>query len=491
MTLFNNLSASEIRRLYNDENLSVCDVAISIADQIEKFEPTIKAFLNFNRTSLLDQAQEIQNKRKDLMKFPLFGIPIALKDNISTSGVITTAGSKILENYVPIYDAGVVEKLRGQGALIIGKTNCDEFAMGSSTENSAFYPTKNPWDNQRVPGGSSGGSAAAVSARMTPIALGSDTGGSIRQPAAFTGIVGLKCTYGLVSRYGLIAYASSLDQIGPFARTIDDLAMALEAIAFHDPRDSTSVPDSNKGGYIQALNKPIAGLKAAMPREFFAEGISPEMKNQVLKAAKTLENLGVTIEEISLPSIKYSLAAYYIIAPAEASSNLARFDGIRYGFHEDGKDIIEQYSETRGKGFGKEVRRRILLGTFVLSSGYYDSYYLKAMKVRKAITEELEKAFEKYDFLITPTTPNVAFKFGEKTHNPLEMYLEDVCTIAVNLAGIPAISLPCGIINGLPAGVQLLAKRFGERTLLSVSDAFLRETGFNKALPPMLNEVKR
>ncbi|MBF0410577.1 MAG: Asp-tRNA(Asn)/Glu-tRNA(Gln) amidotransferase subunit GatA [Candidatus Riflebacteria bacterium] len=479
---------SEIRSLYHNEKVSVPDFAELTASNIEKQDSRLGAFLNFDRKSLISRAQEIEKQRSNLEKYPLFGIPIAVKDNISTAGIKTTCGSKMLENYVPVYDASVIKRLVDMGALIVGKTNLDEFGMGSSTENSAFFPTKNPWDTERVPGGSSGGSAAAVAAGMVPVALGSDTGGSIRQPAAFTGILGLKCTYGLISRFGLVAYASSLDQIGPLARSAEDIALILDAIAFKDAKDSTSAADPNSELYSKSIGKSISGLKAGLPREFLAEGISPAVKELVLKAAEKFEKLGVKVEETSIPSVKYSLAAYYIIATAEASSNLARFDGIRYGHRAEGKDILELYSSTRAEGFGREVARRILLGTFVLSSGYYDAYYLKAMKVRKLLNDEIVKSFNKYDFLITPTTPDTAFKFGEKTANPLEMYLTDICTIAVNLAGIPAISVPCGLINGLPVGVQLLASRFGERTLISVSDAYLRDTKFNEMVPPFMKE---
>jgi len=334
--------------------------------------------------------------------------------------------------------------------LIFGKTNLDEFAMGSSTENSAFGPTHNPWDLKRVPGGSSGGSSSAVAARMTPLALGSDTGGSIRQPASFTGVIGLKCTYGLVSRYGLIAFASSLDQIGPFGRTIEDIGILLEVISGRDMHDSTSKEDPQGKNYFEALNKNVSGLKAGLPKEFFGQGIHPKIRDSVLDSAKILEKLGIKVEECTLPNISNSLAAYYIIAPAEASSNLARFDGVRYGFSCPGKDIVEMYSNTRGAGFGPEVQRRILLGTFVLSAGYYDAFYLKAMKVRKLITSEFEAAFKKFDFLIAPTTPSTAFSLGEKIDDPIEMYLSDICTISANLAGIPAISVPCGFIDNLP-----------------------------------------
>lgn len=420
-----------------------------------------------------------------MTKKPLYGIPVALKDNISTRGIPTTCGSRILDGYVPTYDATVVARLKEAGALIMGKTNLDEFAMGSSTENSAFGPTRNPWDETRVPGGSSGGSAVAVATRMTPLALGSDTGGSIRQPAAFTGTIGLKCTYGLISRYGLVAYASSLDQIGPLANSVEDLAFCLEAMARHDPNDSTSRADPGGQAYSPDIFRSPRGMRAGIPREFFAEGINPAVAEHVRQVVAELEKLGVTVKECSLKHLPHSLAAYYIIAPAEASSNLARFDGVRYGLQKPGKDIIDMYSNTRGAGFGAEVQRRILLGTFVLSAGYYDAYYLKAMNVRQLISGDFNQAFQDFDFLITPTTPTTAFKIGEKVNNPLEMYLTDICTISANLAGLPAISVPCGLSEGLPVGVQFIGPQFSERLLLAVSRAYLEETGHHLQAPPL------
>ncbi|MFZ2959690.1 MAG: Asp-tRNA(Asn)/Glu-tRNA(Gln) amidotransferase subunit GatA [Candidatus Ozemobacteraceae bacterium] len=484
------LSASELEQAYRSGTLSVREVATACLQQAERLDPRLKAFLHRDPSTILKDADELDKRRAEFRDSPLYGVPVAVKDNISTAGVPTTCGSRILEGYKPLYDAGVVEGLKRSGALLFGKTNLDEFAMGSSTENSAYGPTHNPWDTTRVPGGSSGGSAAVVAARITPLALGSDTGGSVRQPAALTGVLGLKCTYGLVSRYGLVAYASSLDQIGPIGRTVEDLALALEAIAFLDMRDSTSLADPKGNSYRKNLDRPISGLRAGLPKEFLGEGIAPEMRSRILEAVKALQNLGVTVEECSLPALRHSLPAYYIIAPAEASSNLARFDGIRYGPRKDASDIIEQYSATRGSGFGAETQRRILLGTFVLSSGYYDAYYLKAMKVRKLIRNELQKAFTSFDFLISPTTPSTAFRFGEKTSDPLQMYLEDICTIGVNLAGIPALSVPCGFIDGLPAGMQLWAPHFGERTLLAVAKAYLAGTGHHKTAPAMAKGVQ-
>jgi len=482
------LTAYEIREGYKNRAFSVTDIAKAVVAQVEKLSPKIKAFLYFDADEILNRARDLESQAQRFEHNPMFGIPIAVKDNISIRGIPTTCGSRILEGYKPVYDASVISSLKNQGALIIGKTNMDEFAMGSSTENSAFGPTLNPWDLERVPGGSSGGSAAAVASRVVPPAVGSDTGGSIRQPAAFTGILGLKCTYGLVSRYGLIAYASSLDQIGPMGRSVEDLAMCLEAISFREKRDSTSLDDPLGTKYLDNFKTNVKGLKIGVPKEFFNEGINPDMRESVYQVLKDLEALGAIVEEFSLRYISCSLPSYYIIAPAEASSNLARYDAIRYGLRVPGENIIQQYENTRGAGFGAEVKRRILLGTFVLSAGYYDAYYLKAMKVRRLIKNELTEAFRKYDFLVTPTTPTTAFKIGEKTQNPLEMYLSDICTIGVNLAGIPAISIPCGKIDDLPAGVQFMGPQFSERRLLSLSKAYLDATGHHQIIPSLLKE---
>ena len=476
-------TATRLREGYAKRDFAVAEVALAFIRRVQAQEKNVKSFLFFDADSVRTQAEKLDSNISSLPNRPLFGVPVVVKDNISTAKIPTTCGSRILDGYVPQYDATVISKLRDAGAILLGKTNLDEFAMGSSTENSAFGPTKNPWDPTRVPGGSSGGSAAAVASRMSVLGLGSDTGGSIRQPASFTGVLGLKCTYGLVSRFGLVAFASSLDQIGPIGHSVEDLALCLEAITGHDNRDSTSLPDPKGNKYLGTLLPSLKGLRAALPREFFGEGIDPLVSNAVYEAARTLEKLGVFVEDCSLKHIPYSLPAYYIIAPAEASSNLARFDGVRYGPQKSGNDIMEMYSSTRGAGFGAEVQRRILLGTFVLSSGYYDAYYLKAMKVRKLVTNEFEEAFRKYDFLITPTTPTTAFPIGEKVNNPLEMYRQDICTIAANLAGIPALSVPCGQIHGLPIGVQLIGPRFGERTLLSAAREYLAETGFHHDLP--------
>jgi len=397
------------------------------------------------------------------------GIPVAIKDNINVKGYPTTCASKILQSYISPYDATVIERLRRAGALIVGKTNMDEFAMGSSTEYSAFFKTRNPWDLERVPGGSSGGSAVAVAVRSAPLSLGSDTGGSIRQPASFCGVIGLKPTYGRVSRYGLVAFASSLDQIGPFARKTEDIALIMEVISGHDPRDSTSskreVPK-----FTQELGKNIKGLRVGIVREFMEDGVEEGVKRAFEGFLKDMEKEGAYIEEISLPHVKYAIPCYYIIAPSEASSNLARYDGVRFGYRtEKYQDLIDMYSKTRDEGFGPEVKRRILLGTFALSAGYYDAYYLKAMRVRRLITQDFEKAFERVDLIATPTSPTVAFRFGEKTDDPIAMYLSDVFTVSVNLAGLPGISIPIGMSNNLPVGGQLIGKAFDEASLLRVS----------------------
>lgn len=397
----------------------------------------------------------------------LQGAPLAIKDNICVKGTITTAGSKILKNHKAVYDATVIKKLKQAGALFLGKTNLDEFAMGSSTENSAFGPTKNPHDHSRVPGGSSGGSAAAVAAGLAVAALGSDTGGSIRQPAAFCGVVGLKPTYGRVSRYGLIALASSLDQIGPITKNVFDAALLMNVLSGVDSMDSTTaavaVPD-----FTENLEKPIRGLKVAMPKEYFGGGLDSEVNNLIEKAIAKLESLGAHVDQVSLPHTDYSLAAYYIIMPCEASSNLARYDGIRYGFSKEGGNILETYLKSRSEGFGDEPRRRIILGTYALSSGYYEAYYLRAQKVRTLISRDFEKVFEKFDAIVGPTAPTAAFKIGEK-EDPLSMYLSDIYTVPVNLAGLPAISIPCGKIGNLPVGLQIIGRKFDEETILRLA----------------------
>lgn len=405
----------------------------------------------------------------------LLGVPWACKDNICTRGLRTTCASRILEGYVPPYSATVVERLEAAGVVLLGKTNMDEFAMGSSGENSAFFPTRNPRDTTRVPGGSSSGSAAAVAAGLVPFALGSDTGGSVRQPASFCGVVGMKPTYGRVSRYGLVAFASSLDQIGPLTATVEDCALVMEVIAGHDPRDATSaqVPVPR---YREALGRDVKGMKLGVPREYLGEGIERGVREAIDAALGAFEDLGCVVEECSLPHTEYALAVYYLVAPAEASSNLARYDGVRYGLRVEAGDITGMYSHTRRQGFGPEVRRRIMLGTYALSAGYYDAYYLKAQKVRTLVKRDFEEAFSRYDLLLAPTSPTVAFRLGERTADPLSMYMADVCTIPVNLAGIPAISIPCGESEGLPVGLQIMGPPFAEATILQAAYAFERAT---------------
>jgi aspartyl-tRNA(Asn)/glutamyl-tRNA(Gln) amidotransferase subunit A len=405
-----------------------------------------------------------------------------------TRGVKTTCSSKILYNWIPPYNATVVEKLSHASYTPVGKTNMDEFAMGSSTENSGFFPTRNPWDLGRVPGGSSGGSAAAVAACEVPIALGSDTGGSIRQPASFCGVVGLKPTYGRVSRYGLVAFASSLDQIGPIARTVSDCALALQVIAGHDPRDATSVP-LPVPNYLDALVPDLKGIRLGKPVEYFGEGIDPQVRECVERAIEVMVGLGAECEEVSLPHTEYALPVYYIIAPSECSSNLARYDGVKYGFRtEDDVDMITMMERTRDQGFGAEVKRRIMLGTYALSAGYYDAYYLKAQKVRTLIKRDFDRAWEKVDVLVTPTSPTVAFEFGARTADPLQMYAADVCTIPVNLAGLPGISVPCGFVDGLPVGLQIIGKAFDEETILRVAYAYEQNTDWHTYRPKIGSE---
>ncbi|WP_457639994.1 Asp-tRNA(Asn)/Glu-tRNA(Gln) amidotransferase subunit GatA [Persephonella sp.] len=477
-------SLKELSDLVVSKEVKPSEVVEAFADRSSQIEPHIKSYV----TDLTQQAvEEAKKKDEEIAKLesipPLFGLPVAVKDNISTKGIRTTCSSKMLENYIPPFDATVVEKLKHQGYIITGKTNLDEFAMGSSTENSAFFTTKNPWDYSRVPGGSSGGSAAAVGAGIVPAALGSDTGGSIRQPAAFCGVVGLKPTYGRVSRYGLVAFASSLDQIGPITRTVEDSALLMNVISGKDPRDSTSA-DKEVPDFLSYIGKEIKGIKIGIPEEFFVEGLDSQIKETVLNAVKQLEKEGAEIVQVSMPTTKYAIEAYYIIAPSEASSNLARYDGVRYGYRTaEYSDLEEMYSKTRDEGFGAEVKRRIMLGTYSLSSGYYDAYYLKAQKVRTLIYQDFMDAFQKVDVLATPTTPDVAFKIGEKTEDPVQMYLSDIFTVSVNMAGLPGISIPCGFKDGLPVGLQLIGKPFDEGTLLQVAHYYERMNDFYKMFP--------
>ncbi len=462
------------------------DVTRAVLERIVRVEPSVHAYLRVDADAALAAARRADREGPSPgASSALYGAPIALKDNLCTRGVTTTCASRILENFVPPYDATVVERLRASGAVFLGKTNLDEFAMGSSTENSAYGATRNPWDPTTIPGGSSGGSAAAVAAGECLAALGSDTGGSIRQPAACCGIAGLKPTYGRVSRYGLMAFASSLDQIGPMARTVEDCAILLEAIAGHDPRDSTSVPDPVPPYAALLGDGRLDGLTIGLVREFFGPGLDVEVEHSIREAVRTLEGRGARVKEVSLPHGKYSVAVYYILATAEASSNLARYDGVKYGHRAAGaRDLIDQYRRTRTEGFGPEVRRRIMLGTYALSSGYYDAYYRKAQQVRTLILNDFTAAFREVDILAGPTSPTAAFRIGEKSDDPLQMYLSDIFTISVNLAGVPGLSLPCGFTAaGLPIGLQLIGPAFGEETLLRAGHAYQLATDWHTRRP--------
>jgi aspartyl-tRNA(Asn)/glutamyl-tRNA(Gln) amidotransferase subunit A len=474
------LTIDQVRSLLDRGEASAVEICQAHLDSIEQRNPEIKAFIHSDASYSLEQAARIDRLKKQGQPLPLLaGVPLAIKDNISIQGQRCTCGSKILENYTALYDATVIEKLKTAGAVFVGKANMDEFAMGSSTENSAFFQTRNPHATDYVPGGSSGGSAAAVAGGMGVGSLGSDTGGSIRQPASFCGVVGLKPTYGRVSRYGLVAFGSSLDQIGPLTRTVKDAARVLGVIAGGDTHDATSVavpvPD-----YVATIDSPVKGLKVGLPREYFKAGITPEVNVKVQAGLKLLEQLGCELVEVELPHTEYAIACYYVVAMAEASSNLARFDGVRYGLRVNGEGTLTgMYRETRDAGFGNEVKRRIILGTFVLSSGYYDAYYLKAQKVRTLIKQDFEKALSQVDVIASPTSPTPPFRLGEKSSDPLAMYLSDIFTITANLAGIPGISFPCGKTpGGLPIGLQLLGKHFDESTLLRIGHAFEASGGF-------------
>jgi aspartyl-tRNA(Asn)/glutamyl-tRNA(Gln) amidotransferase subunit A len=448
---------------------------------IKQRDEKVRAFLHVDESAALNQARVVDAKRKRGEKLgPLAGVPVAIKDVLCIQGVPTTCGSKILQNFVPPYDAHVIAKLKQADAVLLGKTNLDEFAMGSSTENSAYQITRNPWDLTRIPGGSSGGSAAAVAACEAPLALGSDTGGSIRQPASMCGVVGLKPTYGRVSRFGLVAFASSLDQIGPLAHDVTDAALLLEAIAGHDPHDSTSV-DRSVPAYSKSVDQPVQPLTIGVAKEYFVEGLDAEVEQSIRSALKVYESLGAKIKEVSLPHSPYAIAVYYLVATAEASSNLARYDGVHYGHRAKTFDnLIDMYAKSRGEAFGKEVKRRIMLGTYALSSGYKDAYYLKALKVRRLIKEDFDKAFAECDVLMGPTSPTAAFKIGEKTENPLEMYLSDIYTISCNLAGIAGISIPCGFTKtNLPIGLQIQAPPFEEEKLVRVARMYEKATGWH------------
>jgi aspartyl-tRNA(Asn)/glutamyl-tRNA(Gln) amidotransferase subunit A len=482
------LTIDEAQRRLRARELSSVELTEAALARIQRLEPTLHAFISVTPELALEQARAADARlAAGDAPSPLCGIPLAIKDIIATRGVRTTAGSKILESFVAPYDATVTSRLRAAGAVCVGKANCDEFAMGSSNENSAYGAARNPWDTARVPGGSSGGSAAAVAAGLSLGALGTDTGGSIRQPAALCGIVGLKPTYGRVSRYGVLAYASSLDQVGPMTRTVRDCALLLEAIAGHDHLDSTSVPQAVPG-YAAALDAGIRGRRFGLPKEYFIEGMSREVADGVRGAVAQIESLGGIVEEVSLPHTEYAIAAYYLLATAEASSNLARYDGTRYGLRVDrGQGLLDMYQQTRAQGFGTEVKRRIMLGTYALSAGYYDAYYLKALQVRTLIRRDFERVFETCDAILTPTTPTTAFAIGEKTTDPLEMYLSDIFTISVNLAGLPGLSLPCGFdSSGLPIGLQIVGRPLDELGVLQAGYAYEQSTDWHRRTPPGL-----
>lgn len=481
----NDRSATELVLALGRRELSAYELTRYFLEQISRLDSQVAAFLHVNHEGALSQARSVDERRgRGETIGALAGLPIAIKDILCTKGQPTTCGSKILKNFRPPYDAHVVERLRAADAIVIGKTNMDEFAMGSSTENSGYHTTRNPWDLERIPGGSSGGSAAAVAAGMAPVALGTDTGGSIRQPAALSGVVGLKPTYGRVSRYGLVAYGSSLDQVGPFGRMVSDVALLLEVIAGHDRRDSTSV-NRPVPQYSKTVDQPVSPLTIGVPREYFGEGLDPEVERSIRDALKLYESLGAKLQEVSLPHTRFAVATYYLVATAEASSNLARYDGVHFG-HRAAKfeNLQDMVSRSRDEGFGTEVKRRIMLGTYALSSGYKDAYYLKALKVRRLIKEDFDKAFATCDVIMGPTTPTPAFKIGAKIANPLAMYLSDIYTISANLAGIPGMSVPCGLAKSkLPVGLQILAPAFEEPKLLRVARMFERATEWHKSRP--------
>ncbi|CYU32508.1 Asp-tRNA(Asn)/Glu-tRNA(Gln) amidotransferase subunit GatA [Streptococcus suis] len=479
---FNNKTIDELHDLLVKKEISAVELTKATLEDIKSREGAVDAFLTITEDAALAQAAALDEKGIDADNV-MAGIPLAVKDNISTKGILTTAASKMLYNYEPIFDATSVAQAYAKDMIIVGKTNMDEFAMGGSNENSAFKPTKNAWDQTKVTGGSSGGSAAAVASGQVRLSLGSDTGGSIRQPAAFNGIVGMKPTYGTVSRFGLIAFGSSLDQIGPFSQTVKENAQLLNVISGHDVKDATSTINEI-ADFTSKIGQDIKGMKIALPKEYMGEGIDPQVKETILKAAKHLESLGAIIEEVSLPHSKYGVAVYYIIASSEASSNLQRFDGIRYGFRaEDATNLDEIYVKTRSQGFGEEVKRRIMLGTFSLSSGYYDAYFKKAGQVRTLIIQDFEKVFADYDLILGPTAPTVAFGLDTLNHDPVAMYLADLLTIPVNLAGLPGLSIPAGFVEGLPVGLQLIGPKYSEETIYQVAAAFEATTDYHKQQP--------
>jgi aspartyl-tRNA(Asn)/glutamyl-tRNA(Gln) amidotransferase subunit A len=477
MTDLSRLSIEQAAELLAKKEISSEQLTRAVLDRVRATEPDLHSFITVSDETALQEARAADARRAQGEAGPLLGVPVGIKDIILTKGIRTTAGSKILYNFIAPYDATVTRRLLDDGAVCVGKLNCDEFAMGSSTENSAYQVTRNPWDNQRVPGGSSGGSAAAIAAHQCLGTLGTDTGGSIRQPAACCGVVGIKPTYGRVSRYGVIAYASSLDQVGPLASSVTGCAHLLRAIAGHDPADSTSVnrpvPD-----YVARLDGSVKGLRVAIPREYFVEGMQPEVEQAVRAAVRVLQQLGAAVSDVSLPHTEYAIPAYYLIATAEASSNLARYDGIKYGLRcADGEGLLGMYQRTRAAGFGTEVKRRIMLGTYALSAGYYDAYYLKAQKIRTLIRRDFEQVFTTHDVIVTPTAPTTAFRIGEKTSDPLQMYLSDIFTISVNLAGLPGLSLPCGFDKaGLPIGLQIVGRPFEEERVFQVAYAYEQAT---------------
>jgi aspartyl-tRNA(Asn)/glutamyl-tRNA(Gln) amidotransferase subunit A len=474
-----------VRDAIRAKTRSAAEVCREALTRIEALDPQLHAFNTVVADQALARAEAIDRDLDRWRTAPLAGVPVALKDNLCTLGVRTTASSRILENFVPPYSATVVERLETAGAVIVGKTNCDEFAMGSSNENSAFGPARNPWALDRIPGGSSGGSAAAVAAGIAPLALGSDTGGSIRQPAALCGVVGLKPTYGRVSRYGLIAFGSSLDQIGPMTRTAYDAALALSVLAGPDPADATSAPEPVPD-YTAALTGDVRDIRIGVPRRLLEQGVDAEVSRALDAALETLRARGATLVDVELPHAQYAIPVYYLVATAEASSNLARYDGVRYGFRASAPDLRTMYARTRAQGFGPEVKRRIMLGTYVLSAGYYDAYYLKAQQVRTLILRDYDQAFERVDVVAMPTSPTPAFPIGERVSDPLQMYLADIFTVSANLAGLPAVSVPCGLTaNRLPVGLQLTGRRFDEATLLRIADAYERDTEWSKQLPPI------
>ncbi len=484
------LTVHELQEKLKNKELTITEITQAYVDRINEKEKDVEAFVTILTDEALAQAKDVQAKvESGEIKGELAGIPIGIKDNLCTKGIRTTCSSRMLEDFVAPYNATIVEKVNNENMINLGKLNMDEFAMGSSTETSYFKKTKNPWNLNKVPGGSSGGSAAAVAANLVPWALGSDTGGSIRQPASLCGVVGLKPTYGLVSRFGLVAFASSLDQIGPITKDVTDSAILLNLIAGHDERDTTSV-NKEKEDYTEALKNDVKGMKIAVPKEFFGEGISEEVKASLEKAIEKYKEMGAIVEEVSLDVAEYALATYYIIACAEASSNLGRFDGIRYGYRtKNYSNLKELFKNSRSEGFGAEVKRRIILGTYVLSSGYYDAYYKKAQQVRTLVSNKFEEVFEKYDVILTPTSPITAFNIGEKSDNPLEMYLADICTVSINIAGVPAISIPCGVNSeGMPIGMQLIGNKFQEKKILKAAYAYEQETKFRENHKPQFKK---